>query len=527
MSFQSGGGGAAGEVEERTSDYAATAANVGKIWTRTDTGDVKTVTDTAGVYAVEILNAAGGSMTDAEVKTAYENNADTNAFTDAEKTKLGTVESNATADQTGAEIKTAYEGEADTNAFTDAEKTKLGTVESNATQYALAESRTSDLTANATNVGKIWLRTEGADGDIKAVLEGTEPGSSGWTSGGAINTGRSAGAGFGASNSDCGFATGKTTSASSSVITSTETYDGTTWTDASAAVSTARSLGFTSGGTTSAAYLSGGLNSSTTRLSSTEEFNGTSWSAGGNDVVARKVHAGGGLQTDAISFGGDSGSSPNNAISTMSTYNGTSWTSGTAMPADKWGPAGDATSSSDAMAVNGANDSNTRQTSVYSWNGTSWTTENSTTEGTIYAMGIGNSSNFLRAGGYDGAELSGTEIFDGTNWSAGQAMSTTRRNNMDGGSYSSGFVAGGFSNASWSATTSEEWTSGANLVVYSVDSLKYGKIEGLTADLTANAANSGRVWMRTDLTTPTIKAVVAYDNGSGTEIYAVRTFTTT
>ena len=36
------------------------------------------------------------------------------------------VEDGATADQTGAEIKSAYEGESNTNAFTDAEKTKLG-----------------------------------------------------------------------------------------------------------------------------------------------------------------------------------------------------------------------------------------------------------------------------------------------------------------------------------------------------------------------------------------------------------------
>lgn len=48
-------------------------------------------------------------------------------------TKLDGIESGATADQTDAEIKTAYENNADTNAFTDAEKTKLGTVESNAT----------------------------------------------------------------------------------------------------------------------------------------------------------------------------------------------------------------------------------------------------------------------------------------------------------------------------------------------------------------------------------------------------------
>ena len=68
-------------------------------------------------------------MTDAAVKTAYENNADTNAFTDAEKSKLAGVAPNATADMTGAQIKAAYEGEANTNAFTDAEKAKLAALE--------------------------------------------------------------------------------------------------------------------------------------------------------------------------------------------------------------------------------------------------------------------------------------------------------------------------------------------------------------------------------------------------------------
>lgn len=47
-------------------------------------------------------------------------------ITAAERTKLSGIETSATADMTGAQIKTAYEAEADTNAFTDAEKTKLG-----------------------------------------------------------------------------------------------------------------------------------------------------------------------------------------------------------------------------------------------------------------------------------------------------------------------------------------------------------------------------------------------------------------
>ncbi len=47
------------------------------------------------------------------------------SMTTADKNKLDGIESGATADQTGAEIKSLYEAESNTNAFTDAEKVKL------------------------------------------------------------------------------------------------------------------------------------------------------------------------------------------------------------------------------------------------------------------------------------------------------------------------------------------------------------------------------------------------------------------
>ena len=43
----------------------------------------------------------------------------------ADKTKLDGIEENATADQTAAEIKTAYESNEDTNAYSDADKALL------------------------------------------------------------------------------------------------------------------------------------------------------------------------------------------------------------------------------------------------------------------------------------------------------------------------------------------------------------------------------------------------------------------
>jgi hypothetical protein len=79
--------------------------------------------------AIAALETA--ALSDAQIKTAYENNANTNEYDDAEQTKLAGIESSATADQTGAEIKTAYEAEA--NAYTDTKNTKLAGIETSAT----------------------------------------------------------------------------------------------------------------------------------------------------------------------------------------------------------------------------------------------------------------------------------------------------------------------------------------------------------------------------------------------------------
>ena len=104
-------------------------------------------------------------MTGAEIKAAYEAMADTNAYTDAEKTKLAGIEPGATADMTDAEIKTAYENNADTNAFTDAEKAKLADLINNykghyATEAALAAAHPSPAPgsyASVESTDTIWI----------------------------------------------------------------------------------------------------------------------------------------------------------------------------------------------------------------------------------------------------------------------------------------------------------------------------------------------------------------------------------
>lgn len=87
--------------------------------------------------------------------------------------KLSTIENNATADQSDAEIKTAYENNANTNEFTDAEKTKLGNQSGTNTGDQDISGIGTNATAITTKVTKITSvdnnvpRFNGATGDIQ------------------------------------------------------------------------------------------------------------------------------------------------------------------------------------------------------------------------------------------------------------------------------------------------------------------------------------------------------------------------
>lgn len=75
------------------------------------------------------------------------------------------VEDGATADQTGAEIKSLYEAEADTNAFTDANQTDLGAIQSD-------PSTASAFSASAWRTDLVVYTQTEVDDKIQAVQEG-------------------------------------------------------------------------------------------------------------------------------------------------------------------------------------------------------------------------------------------------------------------------------------------------------------------------------------------------------------------
>ena len=104
-------------------------------------------------------------------------------LTAAERSKLSGVEANATADQTGAEIKSAYEGEADTNAFTDADHTKLDGIATGAEVNPSVVSQ-AEAEAGTATTERIWTAQRVAQA-IAALETGGSGGVSASTGSGA------------------------------------------------------------------------------------------------------------------------------------------------------------------------------------------------------------------------------------------------------------------------------------------------------------------------------------------------------
>ena len=97
----------------------------------------------------------------------------TNKYTTAaDISKLAGIEGGATGDQTGAEIKAAYEAELNTNAFTDAEKTKLAGVSSGANVNVNADWIASSGDAEILNKPVLGTAAAAATTDFATAAQG-------------------------------------------------------------------------------------------------------------------------------------------------------------------------------------------------------------------------------------------------------------------------------------------------------------------------------------------------------------------
>ena len=140
-------------------DNAATARTNLGLGTAATTASTDYATAAQGTTADNALPKSGGAMSGAiTTNSTFDGR---NVATDG--TKLDGIEVGATADQTAAEIKTAYESNADTNAFTDADNTKLAGIEASA-----------DVTdtANVTAAGALMDSELTSEASVKALDQG-------------------------------------------------------------------------------------------------------------------------------------------------------------------------------------------------------------------------------------------------------------------------------------------------------------------------------------------------------------------
>jgi len=161
----------------------------------------------------------------------------------------------------------------------------------------------------------------------------------------------------------------------------TSFWDNSSWTSGATTSTDRRNHG--GAGSTDDCWITGGYEDSTTTvLASTEQYNGTAWSAGGNlGTATNSIMGGGGDSYNAIITGGNEGTNSNKS----NIYNGTAWSlGGTLSTAHKYGHTSG--TPQDAGAYLGYISSWTPTWSE-TYNGTAWTTQGNVSNGRASGAG--------------------------------------------------------------------------------------------------------------------------------------------
>ena len=301
------------------------------------------------------------------------------------------------------------------------------------------QSLATDPSPTASAEGQLWYNT--TSGKFKIAVAGTGA----WAAGGNTNTGIDAGGYLGIQTAAMYFGgRGGPPGGMITAITTSETYNGTSWTEtADLPTRIYQNAGF---GTTTAGASRGGFNEANTPTTNTFEYNGTSWSAVNAAVnSSRNIH-GTGTQTSGLVAGG----SPGPYSSKSETYDGTSWSETNGLIAARWGLPLVGTSTA-ALGVGGTGAPDVGTTTVQEWDGTCWSTNAAAlNEGKTSSAAAGTTTLALNYGGYGGggstSVTGATESFNGTSWSAVGSLATARSTIM-GGQASPNSVAVAFGGA--------------------------------------------------------------------------------
>jgi hypothetical protein len=327
-----------------------------------------------------------------------------------------------------------------------------------ATVGDFVEVTASDVSASPSTAGQLFYNS------TSGTLKGISLGAAAWASGGTANTvAYNLG---GAGTKTAALAMGGANSTGTGSLTSTEEYDGSSWTSVTALPG---ATSYTGGcGTQTAALLAGGGNIPTYASTTTREYDGSTWTSGGNlNTATGSTNEIIGIQTAALICGGDRVPATPRSIANVEEYNGSAWTAVTALPAARQyqGNAGIQTAGLVWSGYIDANPAtpNTLYTSTLEYDGSSWTSGGTVPISMKSPGGSGTQTDAISFGGNPGStptNITTVLNYDGTTWAVNPASLVSGRQHMassSSGPSSAAFAAKGVTTAV--TATMEEFTS--------------------------------------------------------------------
>ena len=272
-----------------------------------------------------------------------------------------------------------------------------------------------------------------------------------WSSSGSLNTARRQGGSAGIYTSALYFGGYSTT-----YVASTESWDGTSWTEVND-LNLSRGFAGGSGASNTAALAFGGF--ITAHETETELWNGSSWTEVNDLNTARYNASGSGTSTATLAFGGNV--PPNDGTAVTEEWNGTSWTEVNDLNTAR--EASGASGNTEAMLGYGGLGPPT-VANTENWNGTSWTEVNdlNTARQNLGGSGQGTNTLALAFGGQTPAPTvyARTEDWNGASWVELADLSTGRFGLGSAGTAANALAFGGYSTTNVTAT--EEWSGSTN-----------------------------------------------------------------
>jgi hypothetical protein len=263
-------------------------------------------------------------------------------------------------------------------------------------------------------IGDLYYNTSA--GAFKVVIDGLPAAS--WSSGTALNEGRYnlGTASQGISTAGLAFG-GEDWAGSTTTVTSTESYNGSTWTEVNELNAARRNM--SSFGVQTSSICAAGRNGSPT-TDAVESWDGTNWTEVAEVNTGNTYRVGLGVSnTSGLIAGG-----PPNATVTES-WNGTSWTEVNELNTGRYGNAGSGVITAGLFIGGSDPGSPGGMANVEKWNGTSWSEEADLNATEAWGGSGGGASTAIYMGG--SPPTTRTEYYDGTSWTEVADLGTGRR----------------------------------------------------------------------------------------------------